>query len=75
VGTKKLSDSGLIGGSTTSTTVDSTNADSSSTTASGSTSTFTLGVELTAELLVVVMILLSTGIASSRPDYAEATFY
>ncbi len=73
VGVKKLSDAGLLGGTaSTSATLDSNSSDSTSTSASGGA--MTLGVELTVELLVVAMVLLSAGIASSRPEYGEATF-
>jgi hypothetical protein len=68
-GMQRLSNAGLIGGTATvSTTVNSNSADLSS--AAGSVGT--LGVQLTAVFLAVAMILLSAGIASSRPDYAQS---
>ena len=69
LGAKKLSDSGALDNSSASaTTSDSTSSDSSST----SSSTITVGAALTAELLVVALILLSASMASPRPDDWQA---
>jgi len=73
LGAKKLSSAGLLGVSSAATTVtDSTSSDDATATGFGS---ITLGAVVTAELLAVTMILLSAGMTSSRPAYAEPLFY
>jgi hypothetical protein len=73
VGVKKLSDAGLLAGSTTSvSSVDSTSSDTSSN--SGGIA-ISATVALTAELLVVALILLSAGAASPRPEYTDVLSY
>lgn len=73
LGAKKLANGGSLSVSSTATTsADSTSSDNAASTGAGSV---TLGVAITAELLVVAMILLSAGAASSRPVQGEPIFY
>ncbi len=75
-GAKKLSETGVIGTATNSATVTTTSDPSTSDSSSSSANSAALSPALvvTAELLVVAMILLSAGIASPRPEGGEAIF-
>jgi hypothetical protein len=75
LGAKKISDTGALG-ATTSSTATTTSDQSTSDSSSSSSNSVTLSPSLvvTAELLVVAMILLSAGIAWPRAEGPEAMF-
>jgi len=73
VGAKKVAESGVFGTASAVTSSESGTSDSTSTTSS--TDTMSIGVGLMAELLVVVLILLSVGAASYRKEASETVYY